>query len=216
MSFVHDVIKIKYAREGYLPDLPYHLISDEEMCDAFINLPDNIRNSISDDSFGITVSKTANKMNSTRWYNAFLKDTSQILYFRDNYPLIDDSISTYYKDLVNRIFYEIQEFKKNPDNEKTLPDWIYSYMLGICIGPNSTQIDIHDMIYSMGTDNTYDEYNLQCAAECLRISIDWLKRIIVPEGEVKRPPTMFGEPHVLKSIRLEQEALDIEDLPSWE
>ena len=60
MSFVHDVIKIKYAREGYLPDLPYHLISDEEMCDAFINLPDSIRNSISDDSFGITVSKTAN------------------------------------------------------------------------------------------------------------------------------------------------------------
>ena len=46
--------------------------------------------------------------------------------------------------------------------------------------------------------------------------IDWLKRIIVPEGEVKRPPTMFGEPHVLKSIRLDQEALDIEDLPSQE
>lgn len=37
MSLVHDLIKIKYVREGYLPNYPYHLISDSEMCDAFIN-----------------------------------------------------------------------------------------------------------------------------------------------------------------------------------
>ena len=33
---IHDVIKIKLSREGYLPDYPPHLISDEEMCRAFI------------------------------------------------------------------------------------------------------------------------------------------------------------------------------------
>lgn len=35
-SFVHDIVKIKYSDEGYLPYYPYHLISDEEMIDAFI------------------------------------------------------------------------------------------------------------------------------------------------------------------------------------
>ena len=36
MSFVHEIIKITYVREGYLPNYPYHLISDEEMINAFI------------------------------------------------------------------------------------------------------------------------------------------------------------------------------------
>jgi hypothetical protein len=38
MSLIHDIIKIKYTRLGYLPNYPYHLISDAEMFDAFINL----------------------------------------------------------------------------------------------------------------------------------------------------------------------------------
>ena len=36
MSYIHDIIKIKYVREGWLPNWPYHLISDQEMCDAFL------------------------------------------------------------------------------------------------------------------------------------------------------------------------------------
>ena len=32
----HDIIKITYVREGYLKNFPHHLISDEEMCVAFI------------------------------------------------------------------------------------------------------------------------------------------------------------------------------------
>ena len=39
--FIHDLIKIKYIREGYLPNYPYHMISDEEVFNAFIN-PDYI------------------------------------------------------------------------------------------------------------------------------------------------------------------------------
>ena len=37
MSLIHDAIKIKYIELGYLPDTPYHLISDAEMCDAFLH-----------------------------------------------------------------------------------------------------------------------------------------------------------------------------------
>lgn len=40
-SIIHDVAKILYSREGYLPDYPYHMISDREMFDAFINNENN-------------------------------------------------------------------------------------------------------------------------------------------------------------------------------
>ena len=213
MSFIHDVVKIQYTREGYLPDWPYHLVSDQEMCDAFIKLPDSISEYITSDYFGPTVEDTKNTVD---WYSSFLNDTESICYFKDNYPLIDESLSTYYKNLVNRIFYEIQEFNNNLDADKELPDWIYSYMLGVAIGPNSSTLDIHGMISSqaVGTDNIDDYYDLDCAIQCLKISILWLKRVIVPEGAVQRPPTMFGEPHVLKFIRLFEESLHPEELPT--
>ena len=35
--FVHDIIKINYTRQGYLPYYPYHLISDEEMFEGFMS-----------------------------------------------------------------------------------------------------------------------------------------------------------------------------------
>ena len=41
MSIIYDIAKINYSREGYLPDYPYHMISDREMFDAFINNDDN-------------------------------------------------------------------------------------------------------------------------------------------------------------------------------
>lgn len=210
MSFIHDVIKIQYVRAGYLPDYPYHLISDDEMCDAFIRLPESVQEYITSDYFGITLDQTRTTID---WFHSYIS-SSDVMFFRDNYPLIDPAIELQYKDLVNRIFYEIQEFKNNINDDRALPEWIYSYMLGVVIGPQSDILDIHDFISSMGTDNTYDEYTLDCAIECFRISSDWLKKIIVPDGSVIRPPTMFGEPHVLKSIRLDQESLLVTDLPT--
>ena len=210
IKFIHDTIKIRYTREGYLPDYPYHLISDEEMCDAFIKLPDNIQEYIIPDFFGPTSDLTSTSVD---WFQAYL-DSADIMYFKDHYPLIDESIEKWYLELVNRIFYEIQEFKNNLSDDRALPDWVYSYMFGVTVGPASDKIDIHDMISSieMGVDNLYDDYNLPCAIECYRISSNWLRRIIVPEGQTQRPPTMFGEPHVLKSIRLSEESLLVADL----
>ena len=37
MSLIHDTIKIKFIKAGYLPNYPYHMISDSEMCDAFLH-----------------------------------------------------------------------------------------------------------------------------------------------------------------------------------
>lgn len=39
---VHDIVKIRLSEEGFLPDFPYHLISDEEMIDAFIHNDENM------------------------------------------------------------------------------------------------------------------------------------------------------------------------------
>lgn len=207
--FIHDIIKIKFTREGYLPDYPYHLISDEEMCDAFLKLPDDIQEYITPDFFGITLDQTKTTVD---WYQSYLNDTTSVAYFKDNYPLIDESINDYYKNLLNRIFYELQQFKNDVNDDRILPNWIYSYMLGVCIGPTSDKLDIHDMISAMGVDNLEDDYTVDCAIECLKISYAWLKKIIVSQGDVVRPPTMFGEPHVLKAIRLDQESLTPEEL----
>lgn len=209
MSFLHDVIKIQYTRQGYLPDYPYHMISDEEMCDAFIRLPESDSSYITSDFFGSNSSKTKTTVD---WFTHFLNDTTDIMWFNTHYPLIDDSIKQLYKELVNRIFYEIQEFKNNVNDDRVLPDWVYSYMLGIVIGPESDKLDIHDFISSMGVDNIEDDYTLDACIECYKISKEWLKKTIVGKDETLRPPTIFGEPHVLKSIRLDQESLTVEDL----
>ena len=34
---VHDILKIRYSDDGYLINYPPHLISEEEMFDAFMN-----------------------------------------------------------------------------------------------------------------------------------------------------------------------------------
>jgi hypothetical protein len=177
MSIIHDAIKIHLSRLGYLPDTPYHLISDEEMCDAFI-LPE--------------------------------VDQNSILYFFDQYPCVSEDLRTEYNKLVDAILYHIEQFKESTEIDKKLPDWVYSYMLGAVIGPNSDPLDIHDLILPLGVDNIDDEFNGACAAACYRASTRWLMKVrkaivTLPNGTLldTRPPTIFGEPHVVKYERLD-------------
>lgn len=162
MSLVHDLIKIKYVREGYLPNYPYHLISDDEMCDAFIN----------------------NELN----------------YFDANYPCLDESIQSEYDELKLCIKYHIDNFKQSLQSAE-LPDWIYSYMLGQVISINSDTLDKHDLLVSLSLDNIDDIFTPSASKSCLKISKEWVKRLN-PIKRDHRPPTMFGEPHVIKSIRM--------------
>lgn len=175
---VNDVVKIRFTREGYLPNYPPHLISDNEMCDAFLKYGED-----SEDN-----------------WNAF-KSSIDASYFKDNYPLIDSTLESEYRTLVSNIAYHLNNYKSSTDDNRKLPDWIYSYMLGCVISVNSSQLDIHDMLVSMDTDNIDDIYTKEAAAACYKYSQAWLGRL--PSSNLDhRPPTMFGEPHVIKYLRL--------------
>lgn len=160
MNLTHDSIKIKYINEGYLPNFPYHMISDEEMCKAFMN----------------TEEKSG--------------------YFYDNYPLLDDSLKDEYDELVRCINSELNKLIELNDEDYEMPDWVYSYMLGSVVSINSDTLDIHDMLVMMGIDNIDDEFTSEAEKECLKYSNNWVSRYD------DRPPTMFGEPHVIKILRL--------------
>lgn len=186
--FTHDIIKIKYVRLGYLPDWPPHLLADDEMCDAFLKYPED-----------------PDKSEDELWKEWLDGDDPQ--FFRDYYYLsecrkdsIDYELKDAYRELVKQINYHLNQFKQDLSDSPILPDWIYSYMLGECVGPKSDISDIHDFISLMGVDNLYDDYNNLCAHTCLDYSGEWLNKRI--QFDEHRPPTPFGEPHVVKYLRV--------------
>lgn len=165
---IHDIIKTAYVKQGYLPDFPYHLISDEELFDAFL-------------------------------YN-------ETNYFADMYPC-PSGMSEAYLQLKDAMTYHMNMYKLNQASSTVtsvymLPDWIYSYMIGAVIGPKSLEADRHDLFVLLGMDNLEDEFTPQIHTAIYNISQKWTYKLQSVERE-HRPPTMFGEPHVIKSLRLD-------------
>ena len=206
--FIHNIIKIHLIKEGYLPDYPYHLISDAEMLDAFMS--DVVFNyddvyPVIDEKTGITITWAGIKVESGKGY------------FFDNYPVLDEDYSQEYADLTVVIKYFIDEYKSGQIEE--LPPWIYSYMLGEVISVNSDKLDIHDLIAPIGLDNLDDTFTKEAQVQCYRISKHWVAKlpdyakthtmfdVTIGEEHItrdvsERPATLFGEAHVIKSIRL--------------
>lgn len=167
MSLVHDLIKIKYVREGYLPNWPYHLISDQEMCEAFLT-------------------------KSEGQYSG---------YFIDNYPSINDNLLEVYQNLVDTIYSYMIRCHKASGEPYIFPDWVYSYMLGTTISINSSVEDIHDLLVLLNADNLNDIFDSTSAQACYDVSKLWVNKLN-SYGKDYRPPTCFGEPHVIKSLRV--------------
>lgn len=176
MSYIHTIIKIRYSEEGYLPNYPPHLISDAEMCDGFLDY------NYEEDS--------------DEYWESYLNSPHQT-FFSDNYPLLDESLSDRYRELVVAIAEHISLLKSSNEPDYKLPDWIYSYMIGSTIGVKSDKQDIHDLLVMMDIDNLEDEFLPEACESCYLISKYWVK-----QNESSRPPTIFGEPHVLKALRL--------------
>ena len=171
---IHDILKIKYSDEGYLPYYPYHLISDEEMVDAFIFNESN--------------------------------------FFDDRYPMPCDSLKDEYEELRGHIASEAEAFKTGKSDE--IPDWVFSYMLGVVVCDQSSQKDVHDLLVLMNMDNVYDEFSDKVYMSLYKISKSALgaasaKRRNADSAVKDRPPTMFGEPHVIKYLRLHENGQQI-------
>lgn len=196
---VHDLIKIKFINEGYLPDYPYHMISDSEMCDAFLN-------------YGVSGICTG------YFYHAYPK-----------LPDLSEDVKSAWNNLEKALVYYLYNLKCSDSIDYILPDWVYSYMLGIVLGPESDTLDIHDLITLLGVDNIDDEFGKLQYEACYKVSKDWIRKtkltetytitiddmknlklpdILFSDGDtiMLRPPTVFGEPHVIKSVRLKQQS----------
>lgn len=158
---IHNIIKIMYSEMGFLPDYPYHLISDKEMFDAFLR---------------------------------------QDGFFATYYPCPDSEFDEAYSKLLNFIMDAVTEFQQQGT---PLPDWIYSYMIMRPVTYESPESEI-DYICEMANIEKPDvlaTFTLQVAETCYEVSKKWLTKI--PSAS-RRPPTMFGETHVTKSLRLTQ------------
>lgn len=161
MIYIHKVIKIMYVDMGFLPDYPYHLISDKEMFDAFLR----------EDGF-----------------------------FATYYPCPDPEFQEAYDALLNYITDCINQFE---EDGTIIPDWVYSYMIMRPVTYDSPEEDI-DYICDMANIDKPDilaEFTTQVAETCYTVSKKWLAKM--PSAD-RRPPTMFGETHVTKSLRLMQ------------
>ena len=161
---IHDVAKILYSREGYLPDYPYHMVSDREMFDAFINNDNN--------------------------------------YFADNYPCPSEEYQEIYDNILHQIRYHINRYLD--DNTYEVPVWIYSYMLGGVIGINSDERDRRDYIKLLGFEPSPTcEFNDDIYKEAYSMSEDVISKL--PSSVSKhRPITIFGEPDVVKQLKIYQ------------
>lgn len=162
MTFIHDIIKIKYSDDGYLPNYPYHLISDKEMIDAFIHNESN--------------------------------------YFDDHYQCDVPELQDAYTALKNDIEYHLSKYMET-EGKHPIPIWVYSYMIGSSICEESPQEDKHALLESLNLDNTYDEITDEAFSSIYNVSKQCLAKL--PQDKLDhRHPTMFGEPHVLRSLRI--------------
>lgn len=166
MRNIETIIKILFAEEGYLPAVPYHLVSSEEM------------------------------------YHAFMNEDGDPSWFYDKYPLIDSSLTEKYAELVTAIKYHIDKDRES-NFTVGLPDWVYSYMLGSVIFSESSEADRHYLLTLINLDNMSDVFDAKICESIYDISRKWILKLPAAQQD-HRPPTIFGEPHVIKSLRLSQ------------
>ena len=131
-------------------------------------------------------------------FEAFLKDGGV---FNDFYPCPEDSMQEAYDALRQGIENAINAYLESGTE---IPNWVYSYMLRIPITYQSDEVDIAYLceLGNIDVPTTVAEFNEEVAEMCLDVSTKWILK--QPSKYKDRPPTMFGEAHVIKSLRLDQ------------
>lgn len=192
---VHDILKIKYVKMGYLKkNYPYHLISDEEMFSAFVDLGRGFKSSFIDD-----------KVHFFDMYYPNPFDDTDIYEKKDAKGNVIETIklSDVYGKLKKYIIDSINDYLDNygtpeADNHQ-VPDWVYTYMLGEVVYQLSDYLDIQDTLTLLGCSNLDNEFTKEACVACYTTSLGYISTLT----KGSRPVTVFGEPHVIKQLRLE-------------
>ena len=192
---VHDIIKIKYVNLGYMrKNYPYHLISDEEMFNAFIDL-----------GTGFTSSLINPKVRFFDMYYPCPFDEDDYYEKKNSQGEVIERISLMgeYNRLKDYIISSINDYLKyygTPDqNDHLLPDWIYTYMLGEVVYQKSDYQDVYDVLALLGCSNLDNIFTKSACYACYATSLKYISALTTGI----RPPTVFGEPHVIKQLRME-------------
>ena len=192
---VHDIIKIKYVNLGYLKkNYPYHLISDEEMFNAFIDLGTGFTSSLIDPDvrfFDMYYPNPFNPGDKYKRTNAAGEVIEEIDIYEEYNKL---------KAYIVKSIKEYLNYAGTPaESEHLVPNWVYTYMLGEVVYNQSEYLDIQDTLALLGCSNIDNEFTKQACAACYGTSLMYISTLTVGI----RPPTVFGEPHVIKQLRLE-------------
>lgn len=229
MSLIHDVIKMNMVRRGYLPNYPYHLISDTEMFDAFLSKHVDANSSevhwsgsfmevypcLSDNLYNEYEELREAMMYHIEQHLVYPKKYKGKVTYRYELPKSSELNEMFGENNVDGVLYSIVHENirvrydantcswKDTYDDGNVPDWVYSYMLGSTIGPLSDVQDIQDLATLLNLDTTNSSFDFSLSSCCLDISKKWVSKL--SDGKDNhRPPTMFGEPHVIKQLRILQ------------
>lgn len=180
---IHDIIKIKYVQLGFIQkNYPYHLISDEEMFYAFIDLNNGFTSNLVDPDAHFFDMYYPNPFAENPNYEDYVKI----------YDNLKSAIVGYINDYLN--------YRESADaDEHKIPDWVYTYMLGEVVYKQSDYLDIQDTLSLLGCSNIDNEFTTDACIACYNTSKKYISTLTFG----MRPPTIFGEPHVIKYLRLE-------------
>lgn len=197
-NFINQVCKIQLSREGYLSEYPYHLISNSELADAFFETQVTIVDN--------NIQVDASFENSRDFFHQnFICDTSWSPEVKYGYQKLHRAIQLIVGNWKYLQSASISHMTLDTDDVQceltvdALPDWVYSYILHKVICQRSSDADIHTLLDLLDIDNPLDEFSAEVAEKCYKVSAEWLAKF--PQI-YHRPPSVFGEPHVIKSLRI--------------
>lgn len=226
MMLASNVVKIKYSDAGYLPNYPPHLISDEEMCQAFLT------NEISYfyDTYMLVepgLIREYNKLlNAFRFHIA--RYLSKIEAWQQDLPswvwsymlgevVHQESVQQDKHYLLTGLGCDNIDDDITPESQilcyKRSYDWVAKLSKNLKILNVKSEID---KIFKNLPDELFYKYVEIIFSELKRWGVkntetwtieDYRKPGLMDTSKYDiniRPPAMFGEPHVIKLIRLSE------------
>ncbi len=193
---VHDIIKIKYVKLGFIKkNYPYHLISDEEAFNAFIDLGTGFESSLIDPNVRFFDMYYPNPFAEEDYIYQKKNSKGEVIEeisLRGEY----DKLKAY---IISSINDYLQYYGTSEESEHQIPDWVYTYMLGEVIYRKSEYLDILDLLKLLDCSNIDNEFTREACVACYATSLNYISTLTTGV----RPPTIFGEPHIIKNLRME-------------